>query len=262
MTSNNGETGPDLARPDLAKLATREAPPPKAKRFYREATVARDGDVFRVHLDGRPVKTPLQKVLAASSEALAEAIAAEWRGQGSEIDPTSMPLTRLTATALDRVGPEREAIVGVLLPYVETDLLCYRAASPKDLKARQQAQWQPVVEWMAVAHDIVLTVTDGIMPVVQPQTSVDAAGAALARLSDDLLTALQAAVGATGSFGLGLALVHGRLSAAEAIAATHLDETYQNEQWGEDTEALERRRRISAEIEAIGRYLSLIGPAR
>jgi chaperone required for assembly of F1-ATPase len=243
-------------------LATREAPPPKAKRFYRTATVARAGDVFRVLLDGRPVKTPLLKVLATSSQALAEGIAAEWRGQGREIDPTAMPLTRLAATALDRVGPEREAIVGLLLPYVETDLLCYRAASPKELKARQQAQWQPVIEWLANAHDIVLAVTDGIMPVAQPQTSVDAARAALGHLSDDLLTLLQAAVGATGSFGLGLALVHGRLDADETIAATHLDETYQNEQWGEDAEALERRRRISAEIEAVGRYLSLIGPAR
>ena len=107
-----------------------------------------------------------------------------------------------------------------------------------------------------------LTVTDGIMPVPLPTASVSAAEAALARLSDELLNALQAAVGATGSLALGLALVHGRLSAAEIIAATHLDEVYQNEQWGEDSEALERRRRISAEIEAVGRYLSLIDPAR
>lgn len=256
MTEN--EKGPEFARADLAKLAAREPPPPKAKRFYREVAVAQGDDGYRVLLDGRPVKTPLQKTLAASSVTLAEGIAAEWRGQGVEIDPATMPLTRLTATALDRVGPERAAITAMLLPYVESDLLCYRAVSPKSLKARQQAHWQPVVDWLATAHDIVLVVTEGIVPVPQAPTAIKAADAVLARLSVDALTALQAAVGATGSFGLGMALVHGRLTVAETIAAAHLDEIFQNEQWGEDAEAMDRRRRISEEIEAIGRYLSLI----
>jgi chaperone required for assembly of F1-ATPase len=247
--------------PDLSRIAVREPPPPKTKRFYREVTVARDGDTHRVLLDGRPVKTPMQKVLAASTEKLAQGLAEEWDAQKTEIDPSVMPLTRLTATSLDRVGPERAAIVAMLLPYVESDLLCYRATSPRELKARQHTQWQPVLDWLATVHDIVLVVTEGVVPVVQPQTSVIAADAALANLSVERLTAFQAAVGATGSFGLGLALVHGRLTVAETIAASNLDEMFQNELWGEDREALERRRRVSADIEAVGRYLSLIDPA-
>ena len=55
-----------------------------------------------------------------------------------------------------------------------------------------------------------------------------------------------------------LAVAHGRINAAEAFAAAQLDETYQNETWGEDSEAMERRRRIEAEVAAVGRFLALI----
>jgi len=244
---------------DMSRVATREPPPPKTKRFYREVTVSAEGGEVRVLLDMRPVKTPLQRTLATRLIPLAEAVADEWRAQEKEIDPLTMPLTRLLATALDRVGPDRAAITDMLLAYVETDLVCYRATSPRELKARQQAVWQPVVDWLATAHDIVLAVTEGVVPVSQPRTSMTAAASALARLSDSHLTALQAAMGSTGSFALGLAMIHGRLTAAETIAAANLDETYQNEQWGEDAEAMERRRRIAAEIQAVGRYLELIG---
>jgi chaperone required for assembly of F1-ATPase len=193
---------------------------------------------------------------------LAEAVAAEWRAQETEIDPATMPLTRLSATALDRVARERDAIVDALLAYLDTDLLCYRAASPAALKARQQAQWQPILDWLALAHEMTLTVTTGIVPLTQSDDARRAAARALARLSVDQLTALQAAVGATGSLALGLALVHGRTSAAETIAAAHLDELFQNEQWGEDREALERRRGIAADIAAAATFVNLTGTAR
>lgn len=201
----------------------------------------------------------MHRLLEAPSLQFAEAIGAEWRGQGVEIDPATMPLTRLMATALDRVGPERAAITDALLAYVDTDLLCYRASAPEALKSRQRILWQPVLDWLAAAHGIDLVVTEGIVPVEQPRTAVVAAQTVLSRLSVNRMTAVQAAIGATGSFALGVALVHGRISPAEAVAAAHLDETYQNEQWGEDAEAVHRRQRIAAEIEAVGRYLSLLG---
>jgi chaperone required for assembly of F1-ATPase len=249
----NGAPGPDLSR-----IAVREPPPPKAKRFYRDVTVASDGGGHRVLLDARPVRTPLKHVLEAPTLSLARAIADELQAQATEIDPAAMPLTRLAATALDRVALERGAMTDMLLAYVNTDLLCYRASGPATLKARQQAQWQPVTDWLGTAHGIQLAITEGILPIEQPTSAFAAAEAALGKLSVHQLTALQATVGATGSLALGLALTYGYLNAAQVIAAAHLDETYQNEQWGEDAEALARRRRIAAEIEATARYLELI----
>jgi chaperone required for assembly of F1-ATPase len=242
-------------------MAVREAPPPKAKRFYKSVSVAEQGGVFAILLDGRPVKTPLKKALETRHRALADAIAAEWRAQGAEIDPAAMPLTRLLSTAIDRVAAERDAMTASLLAYLDTDLLCYRAPHPAALKERQAAVWQPILDWLEAAHGIGLSVVHGVAPVTQPEAARAAAARVLSALPVDTFTAVQAAAAATGSVGLALALGQGRISAAEAFAAAQLDETYQNEQWGEDAEALERRRRIEADIAAVGRYLALITPS-
>jgi chaperone required for assembly of F1-ATPase len=233
----------------------------RAKRFYREVTVQAVEGGWHVLLDQRSVRTPLKRQLATSHRRIAEAIAAEWRAQETEIDPGTMPVMRLTATAIDRVAPERDAIVGGLLAYAETDLLCYRAPHPRALQVRQQALWQPLLDWLEGVHGIGLTVSENILPMEQPGTALAAAKAHVAGLNNELLTALQAAVAATGSLVLGLAMVHRRVGADEAFAAAVLDETYQNEQWGQDAEALERRQRIGYDLKAVEHYLALLEPA-
>ena len=256
MAIGNSGDGGNL---DISRVAVREPPPPKVKRFYRVVVVAADGGRHRVLLDNRPVRTPLKRILETPYRGIADAIAAEWQAQETEIDPAVMPVTRLVATCLDRVEPERAVITAALLAYVETDLLCYRAAAPASLKTRQERIWQPVLDWLAAHRGIDLAVTEGIVPVTQSPSALAAAQAALDALSAAHLTAVQAATGATGSLALALALAGGRITAHEAAAAAHLDETYQAEQWGADAEALERRRRIAMEIDAVGAYLSLIG---
>jgi len=61
-----------------------------------------------------------------------------------------------------------------------------------------------------------------------------------------------------GSLVLGLALLEGRIDAAEAFAASQLDESFQIEAWGEDPEQLERRRALAADIQAAARFVSLL----
>ncbi len=253
MTENGGPAGPDLSR-----IAVREPPPPKAKRFYKVVSVDTQGDQHRILLDGRPVKTPLKKTLDTPHRALAQAVADEWQAQKTEIDPVAMPLTRLLSTSIDRVAMERPAMMQSLLAYIDTDLLCYRAPHPAVLKQRQAAVWQPILDWLEATHGIGLTVAQGVLPVSQPTSAGLAAAALLAQLSNDKFTALQVGAAATGSVGLGIALAHGHLNAAEVFAASQLDETFQNETWGEDYEAMERRRRIEAEVAAVGRFLALI----
>ncbi len=62
-----------------------------------------------------------------------------------------------------------------------------------------------------------------------------------------------------GSLVLGIALAERQLTAAEAFATAQLDETYQNEKWGEDEEAAAHRAELKADVEAAGtvfRHLS------
>jgi len=239
----------------------REAPRPKPKRVYKAVGIDKKDGRFRVLLDGKPVLTPMRVHVSMPSRALAEAVAAEWDAQDPSIDPETMPLTRLISTALDRVAADREGHINELMKYVDADLLCYRAGYPTVLKARQETVWQPILDWLATTHGVSLTVSEGIMPARQPEAAAVALRSALDALDNDRLTALQACAAITSSLALALALTHGCVSATETFVAAVLDETYQTEQWGEDELALDRRRRIEADLLAIGDYLRLLKQA-
>lgn len=231
------------------------------KRFWSEATIGREGEQFVVLLDGRPMRMPGGGRLLMAREAIAEAVAAEWQAaggeKGGEMSMEAVPLTRLLATAQDRIAPDPEAMIEGLAKYAETDLLCYRAEE-SGLALRQAGAWQPLLDWAAHQLDAPLRVTDGLMPLAQPAASLAALRAALARHDAMELAALGLCVPALGSLVLGLALSAGRIDAQEAHRLAVLDETYQEERWGEDAEATERRARLAADIALAARLLGLV----
>ena len=54
------------------------------KRFYEQVAIKDEGDgVGVLLLDGKPVRTPGKAPFVLPNAALAQAIAEEWRGQGS-----------------------------------------------------------------------------------------------------------------------------------------------------------------------------------
>ena len=243
---------------DLNVLARGGPPRPKTNRVFTTVAVAERDGAFHVLLDGKPVMTPLRAPVASKRRALADALAAEWDAQDPFIEPEAMPLTRLVSTAIDRVTPARDVLIDELMKYVDADLLCYRAAHPAPLKARQEAVWQPVLNWLAGAHGVFLKAAEGLMPHSQSEEAVATLRAAITALDDERLTVLQATAAITNSLALSLAMTHGHINAAEAFAAAALDESYQMEQWGEDDLALARRRQIEADLLAIGEYLRLV----
>jgi len=227
------------------------------KRFYKDAAAALQDGAFVVTLDGRPVRTPGRRPLRLPSRRMGEAIAAEWRDQGEEIAPATMPLTRLANSAVDRTAPLRAQVIEQVAAYAETDLLCYRAEGPAELVARQADEWQPVLDWLAEAHRARLAVTAGIAPVAQEQAALLAVFTAVAAFGDFRLTGLHAATAVSGSVALGLALAAGRIDAAQAWRAAHLDELFQAERWGGDAEAERRREALREEIAAAARFMAL-----
>src|SRR5258707_5412699 len=100
------------------------------RRFYDKATTAALADGRAVRLDGKPIRTPARRVLAAPTLALAEAIAAEWQGQKDVIDPAKMPLTRLANAIIDGVADRPLPVADEIAKYLGSDLLFYRAGSP------------------------------------------------------------------------------------------------------------------------------------
>ncbi len=220
--------------------------------------MGRAGTGFTVTLDGRPLQSPAGTAFILPAKELAQAIAAEWRAQKEDIRFHAMPLTALAGAAIDRAGKERREVIDHALQYAGADLLCYRAEAPSELVLRQQARWQPLLDWLADAYGARLAVTAGIAHVDQPKPALHSLRAAVEALDDFELTALSSATAACGSLVVGLALTAGRIDAEAAFEASQLDETFQSERWGEDAEAAERRRRLKAEIGAAAKFLELV----
>ena len=219
------------------------------KRFYKLATaVPGSQGGFVIVLDGKTVRTPARHELAVEQKLLAEAIAAEWNAQGEHIDPVTMPLTRMLNTALDGVSTAQEAVF--------EDLLCYRAAAPETLAAREAEVWDPYLDW-AASQGALLIMAEGIVHVDQPAEAIRAIATLLRCHATPLqLTAIHAVTSLTGSLVLGLALAEGRAETSEIWQAAHVDEDFNIAQWGEDHEAAARRAKRKLEFDAAALVLA------
>ena len=250
---NEVEQGPDdaVAR---ARAAQRTALP---KRFYTDVSVGEAEGGFTVLLDGRPIRTPARGLLLAPTRALAEAMVKEWAAQGAEIDPFSMPLTRLVNVALDRVAREAEAVRADVVNYAGTDMLLYRAEGPKGLTDRQQQHWDGVLRWLDEAHGARFYLAEGVLHVAQPEEAL-AAVRALVPEAPLELAAVHSMTTLTGSALLALAVHAGQLDAEAAWAAAHVDEDWNISQWGEDEMAMARRAARRIEMDAAVGLLALL----
>ncbi|MEM9178854.1 MAG: ATP12 family protein [Pseudomonadota bacterium] len=221
------------------------------KRFYKQASVAEEGQGFAILLDGRPIKTPAKTALCVPTRGLAEAIAAEWDSQGETLDLQGMTLTRLANVAIDRTPDTRTELAEELARYAGTDVTCYLAESPTELKARQEAAWKPWRDWAGKELGVVLVPVIGLMASPQPEASLQAVRTHALSLDDYRLTALTWGCSLLGSAILALAIERGVLSAEAALSASCVDEDWQIEQWGEDEEAMVVRAGRAREAESL-----------
>jgi chaperone required for assembly of F1-ATPase len=225
---------------DPMEAARRGMRPQLRRRFYAAATTRADQSGHAVLLDGRMVRTPARNALTAPSEALTQAIAAEWQAQEDVIDPARMPLTRLANTVIDGVAAAAPAVKADVEKYLATDLLFYRAAGPERLVARQHELWDPVLAWARTAFGARFELVEGVIHIVQPAESLAAMAAAIPQ-NPWRLGAVHAVTTLTGSALIALALAHNAITLDAAWSAAHVDEDWNMELWGRDEIALERR---------------------
>jgi chaperone required for assembly of F1-ATPase len=210
-----------------------------ARRFWTTASAVPVEGGFTVHLDDRPVRTPLKAPLVLPTLALAEAVAAEWDAQVGKVNPETMPFTRTANSAIDKVAPQFDAVAAMLAEYGGSDLLCYRAEGPDDLVARQAEAWDPLLVWALERFGADLVVTSGVMHVAQPPESLIGLHRRVAGMSPFQLSAFHDLVALSGSLVLALAVTDKRVSAEEAWNLSRIDEDWQISLWGEDEEAAE-----------------------
>jgi chaperone required for assembly of F1-ATPase len=230
------------------------------RRFYKTATVGEEGGAFNILLDGKPVKTPARRPLAAPERSIAEAIASEWQAQGETIDPATMPLTRLANSIVDGVTARTEEVVADIGKYFESDLIFYRADAPQALVRRQGEHWDPILAWATDALGARFMLAEGVMHVRQPENAIRAAREALPA-EPWSVGALHSVTTLTGSALLALALRDAFRDPEAVWAAAHVDEDWNMEQWGRDEIALQRRDARRAEFDAAALVLKAMAAA-
>lgn len=225
------------------------------KRFYKVVEVREEGQGHLACLDGRPILTPTRHPLLMPSAAVAELVADEWRSQGEEVLPDAMPATRLATTVVDLMPARRQDAIEEVIGYAQTDLLCYRAARPGELVAREEAAWQPWLDWAERELDAQLEVAHAIEPLAQSEASLRALRLAVEGMDDWRLVGVHAATTLMGSLVLSLAMARGWLDAKTGFEVALLDELFEIEQWGEEAEQQRRHARLRRDLEVAERFL-------
>ena len=227
------------------------------KRFYENVSVSSEGERWGLKLDERIVRTPVGAALAAPNRSLAEAIAEEWRNQDEKIDRSKMPLLRLLCGVQDGAAGGDAAWIESVIEYLGTDLLCFRAGEPADLVTRQAEAWDPVLTWLSSELRITLKTTTELAAPTLP----DGMDMRVRGLLEDEPSEVRFAVGLLtrllGSAGLALALWRKWGDAEDIFTRSRLDETYQAEKCGWDSEAQDREAKLKKDVLDLARFLDL-----
>jgi chaperone required for assembly of F1-ATPase len=227
------------------------------KRFWTETSYREVEGRYEILLDSRIVRTPAKVPLFAPTRALAEKIVIEWDAQSGKVDPATMPYTRTTNSAIDKVQKQRGEIIPLLMEYAGTDLLCYRAERPDALIARQAAAWDPLLDWAAEKFGARLAVTSGIMPVPQDVTAITLLNKPVSDLTVFELTAFYDLVSLSGSLVIALGVWSNYATPQALWMTARLDEIWQMETWGHDEEAAEAAAIKQAAFIHAAEYLKL-----
>ncbi|MFN3456992.1 MAG: ATP12 family chaperone protein [Novosphingobium sp.] len=227
------------------------------KRFYKAVTVEAAEGGFGVRLDGRAIKTVGGRPQQVPTQALAEAMAAEWSAQGPEIDPALFLFRDMADYAIDVVAGDRASVIGEILPYAETDTLCYRAEPDEAFAARQRLMWEPLLASAEARLGVQFGRVTGIIHKPQPVETLAALRDELEALDAFQLAALRNTTSLAASLVIGLAALQAEADLDALWDAANLEEDWQAELWGKDAEAMERREKRSAAFAAAARFAGL-----
>lgn len=234
-------------------------PVEKPRRFYKAVTVVEADSGFGVQLDGRNLRTPKAQPLVLPTRALAEAVAAEWAGQGETIEMATMHVTRLANTAIETIGGAREGVADQVAEYASSDLLCYFAEGPEALIARQEAAWGPLLARAEAEEGLRFERCAGIVYRDQPAETLARVRKIALGLDDFALSGLAFGTPLFGSAVLAIAVLRGWTSGEAAYDASRVDETFQELQWGVDAEAAERTERLRGEAKMLDAWFRALG---
>ncbi len=232
------------------------------KRFYRKVGVipaaAVNGAGWQVVLDGREVRTQAGNPQVIPALPLAEALAAEWRNQGEDIDPRAFPLRDMVDHAIDIVRAVPEQSVATVLSFAETDTLIYRADPEDALFAEQRRVWEPLVTALEKREGVAMPRVSGIVHRALAPATKAHLQKRLSEQDEFTLTGLHNLASLAASLTVALAVAEGEVPAEAAWQAAELESDWQAGLWGRDPEAEARDASRRAGFLQAARFLRLL----
>ncbi len=151
------------------------------------------------------------------------------------------------------IAGNREEIIAKLLDLAKTDVLFFWGEN-KELVLRQKEKWLPILDWSAELLKTAINKTN-TLDVPENRALRAPLKAVLNKMSDKELACYLAATLNMRSTLLALALVKGKIHAEEACELSYLEELWQNEMWGTDSESAAKRQERCDELKEIENYL-------
>jgi len=128
----------------------------------------------------------------------------------------------------------------------------------RGLAERQHAAFTPILDWFSAQHGIQFNLTEGVMPITQPEASLAKIAAVFAAANAATLASVAMMVPMLGSSLLAVALWHGAVEVEHALKLARLDEDFQAEKWGMDPDTAANWNAKCRDIRAAVSYLALI----
>lgn len=213
------------------------------QRFYKHVDVKAVDDAgvtkYQVYLDGRKLRTPARNLLQFESAELALAIAAEWDAQTCEkrgIQPATMPMMMIAATAMDQILPDPSFARKTCLSYLPTDtVLFWTDEEDRILLKKQRQHFEPMLRWVHRTFGMELKVSKSGEIIGRLEHS-EKATANAERIINNMdhfsLACLQSVTMECKSLVMALAFLGRYITLEQCIAASRIEEEFQVEIWG------------------------------
>lgn len=200
-------------------------------------------------VEATPVLSGEGHVIAVPTRALAQRIILADEGDSDN------PFLQLAMVAYDVSFSD---ILVSLRDYAHGEALCYRVSAPMVLVSRQRVAWDRWLDWAEAEHGLIFECGVGVMPLVAHTTTLTRLEALVGARDRFWQVGVHAATRLMGSIVLALALAEGAIEADEAHHCAFLDDFYQFEKWGHDSEAVARISAIGVEIKTLVRYFDAL----
>lgn len=151
------------------------------------------------------------------------------------------------------IKQHRAETIDTICRFATTDLLLFWDKK-EDIYERQQKIWRPLLDntEKQLSTDIKISYS---LRVPDNKVYLAALKNRINELSDKKLTTAFLTATQLKSVILGLAILDKQMNVEEIFNAAFLEELYQNELWGTDEEALQKREQIKVELQKIKEYL-------